>query len=43
MGEVYRADDLELDQSVALKFLPGRVAGDAGGARLEWFRICFGV
>lgn len=29
MGEVYRADDLKVGQSVALKFLPARFAGDA--------------
>ena len=29
MGEVYRAEDLTLDQPVALKFLPDTVAADA--------------
>src|SRR5499427_5664193 len=35
MGEVYRADDLTLDQPVALKFLPHAVA--AGDSRLKRF------
>src|ERR1700730_14831866 len=35
MGEVYRADDLTLDQAVALKFLPEGIAG--GDTRLAQF------
>jgi len=35
MGEVYRADDLTLDQPVALKFLPEGTAADP--ARLAQF------
>ncbi|HKO96226.1 MAG TPA: serine/threonine-protein kinase [Pyrinomonadaceae bacterium] len=37
MGEVYRADDLKLKQSVALKFLPERFSSD-GAALARFYR-----
>lgn len=37
MGEVYRADDLKLKQSVALKFLPERLSAD-GAALTRFYR-----
>src|SRR5262245_63910753 len=45
MGEVYRADDLELNQPVALKFLPSRVhPGEAELDRLrQEVRIARGI
>ena len=36
MGEVYRADDLTLDQPVALKFLPGDLERDARALERCW-------
>ena len=37
MGEVYRADDLRLEQPVAMKFLPERIAHD-GAAQARFHR-----
>ena len=41
MGEVYRADDTKLGQSVALKFLPRDVEGDP--ERLRHWRAANGI